>query len=314
MKLHANAALSQNGRRRMVLSVIEGGRSLTEAAEAAGVSDRTCSKWVGRYRAEGEPGLLDRSSAPRHVANRTDDGTVQLLAALRRLRFTAPELAELFDIPVSTVSAVLKRIGMGRLGRLGLEPAQRYERERPGELIHIDVKKLGRIQRGAGKRVTGGHTRGRQRFKDASGIARGMPAGTLFTSPSTKRPVSPTPKCCPTRKRPRPSRSCAARSSSTPAMASPSSASSPTTAPPTAPPPTPSPAASWAFGTSARGPTGPRPTEKQNGSSEPCSAAGPTARSTAQAENAPQPLTAGSGPTTIAADTQPSGDKHPSAA
>ena len=131
MKLHANAALSRNGRRRMVLAVI------------------------ARYRAEGEPGLLDRSSAPRHVANRTDDRTVQLLAALRRLRFTAPELAELFDIPVSTVSAVLKRIGMGRLGRLGLEPAQRYERERPGELIHIDVKKLGRIQGGAGKRVTG---------------------------------------------------------------------------------------------------------------------------------------------------------------
>ena len=174
MKLHANAALSRNGRRRMVLSVIEGGRSLTEAAEAAGVSDRTCSKWVARYRAEGEPGLLDRSSAPRHVANRTDDRTVQLLAALRRLRFTAPELAELFDIPVSTVSAVLKRIGMGRLGRLGLEPAQRYERERPGELVHIDVKKLGRIHGGAGKRVTGGHTRGRQRLKDANGIARGI--------------------------------------------------------------------------------------------------------------------------------------------
>jgi transposase InsO family protein len=173
MKLHANAALSRNGRRRMVLSVIEGGRSLTEAAEAAGVSDRTCSKWVARYQAEGEPGLLDRSSAPRHVANRTDDRTVQLLAALRRLRFTAPELAELFDIPASTVSAVLKRIGMGRLGRLGLEPARRYERERPGELIHIDVKKLGRIQGGAGKRVTGGHTRGRQRFKDANGIPRG---------------------------------------------------------------------------------------------------------------------------------------------
>ncbi len=174
MKLHANAALSRNGRRRMVLSVIEGGRSLTQAAEAAGVSDRTCSKWVARYRAEGEPGLLDRSSAPRHVANRTDDRTVRLLAALRRLRFTAPELAELFDMPVSTVSAVLKRIGMGRLGRLGLEPAQRYERQRPGELIHIDVKKLGRIQGGAGKRVTGGHTRGRRRFRDANGVARGI--------------------------------------------------------------------------------------------------------------------------------------------
>jgi transposase InsO family protein len=172
MKLHANAALSRNGRRRMVLSVIEDGRSLAEAAEAARVSDRTCSKWVARYRAEGEPGLLDRSSAPRHVANRTDERTVQLLAALRRLRFTAPELADLLDIPVSTVSAVLKRIGMGRLGRLGLEPAQRYERERPGELIHIDVKKLGRIQGGAGKRLFGRHSRG-SKIKDPAGVRRG---------------------------------------------------------------------------------------------------------------------------------------------
>jgi transposase len=156
MKLHANAALSLNGRRRMVARVLEQGRSIAEAAQAAGVSDRTCSKWVGRYRAEGELGLLDRSSAPARVHNRTDERTVQLLAALRRLRFTAPELADLLGMPCSTISAILKRHGMGKLGRLGLEPAVRYERERPGELIHIDVKKLGRIHGGAGKRITGG--------------------------------------------------------------------------------------------------------------------------------------------------------------
>jgi transposase InsO family protein len=156
MKLHGNAALSLKGRERMVRSVVEHDRSITEAALAAGVSDRTCSKWVARYRAEGPSGLLDRSSAPRCVHNRTDEQTVQLLAALRRLRFTAPELAELLDMPMSTISGVLKRIGMGKLGRLGLEPAQRYERERPGELIHVDVKKLGRIQGGAGKRSRGG--------------------------------------------------------------------------------------------------------------------------------------------------------------
>ena len=174
MKLHANAALSRNGRRKMVLAVVEGGRSLTEAAEAAGVSARTCSKWVRRYLAEGEAGLLDRSSAPRHVPNRTDESTVQLLAALRKLRFTAPELADLLDMPLSTVSAVLKRIGMGKLGRLGLEPAQRYERARPGELIHIDVKKLGRIQGGAGKRAR--QTRRQHytpRLTDAAGRRRG---------------------------------------------------------------------------------------------------------------------------------------------
>jgi transposase InsO family protein len=139
----------------MVCRVLEQGWSLSSAAEAAEVSERTCSKWVARYRAEGELGLLDRSSAPKWVANRTSEDTVQAIAALRRLRFTGPEIAEVLDRPPSTVSGILTRIGMGRLGRLGLEPAERYERERPGELIHIDIKKLGRIQGGAGHRMTG---------------------------------------------------------------------------------------------------------------------------------------------------------------
>jgi transposase InsO family protein len=175
MKLHGNAALSLKARERMVGHVVEHGRSITEAAEAAGVSDRTCSKWVARYRAEGPAGLLDRSSAPRHVHNRTDERTVQLLAALRRLRFTAPELADLLDMPISTISGVLKRIGMGKLGRLGLEPAVRYERERPGELIHIDVKKLGRIHGGPGKRVRDRRLAGTPRRRTgADGVRRGI--------------------------------------------------------------------------------------------------------------------------------------------
>jgi transposase InsO family protein len=128
---------------------------------------------VGRQiPADGEAGLLDRSSAPRTVHNRTDEQLVQLLASLRRLRFTAPELADLLDMPVSTISGVLKRIGMGKLGRLGLEPAERYERERPGELIHIDVKKLGRIERGAGHRVAG-RRHYTPRLMDRNGIRRG---------------------------------------------------------------------------------------------------------------------------------------------
>src|SRR5256714_11988907 len=155
MKLHANAALSLNQRRRMVGRVVEEGWSLTKAAEAAEVSDRTAARWGGRFRADGEPGLRARSSARAVVANRTGERRVEAIAALRRLRFTGPEIAELLDMPISTTSAILSRIGMGKLGRLGLEPAQRYERARPGELIHIDVKKLGRIQGGAGKRITG---------------------------------------------------------------------------------------------------------------------------------------------------------------
>jgi len=155
MKLHANAALSLNKRRQLCCRVIEQRWSLTEAAEAAEVSERTAAKWVRRFQAEGEAGLLDRSSAPSSVANRTPEERVQAIAALRRVRFTGAEIAELLSMPQTTVSGILTRIGLGRLGRLGLEPARRYERSRPGELVHIDVKKLGRIQGGAGHRITG---------------------------------------------------------------------------------------------------------------------------------------------------------------
>jgi transposase InsO family protein len=174
MRLHANAALSLNQRRRVVDRVVEQGWSLTKAAAAAEVSDRTAAKWVARYRAEGEAGLLDRSSAPTVVANRTAERTVQAIAALRRLRFTGPEVAELLDMPLSTVSGILHRIGMGKLGRLGLEPVVRYERQRPGELMHVDVKKLGRIEGGAGKRVTGRRRNPDRRRRDSDGIERRM--------------------------------------------------------------------------------------------------------------------------------------------
>jgi transposase InsO family protein len=155
MKLHANAALSLNKRRLLCRRVVVERWTVTEAAAAAEVSVRCARKWVGRYLAEGDGGLLDRSSAPKLVVNRTSEERVAAIAALRRLRFTGPEIAELLGMALSTVSGILTRIGMGKLGRLGLEPAQRYERQRPGELIHIDVKKLGRIQGGAGHRVHG---------------------------------------------------------------------------------------------------------------------------------------------------------------
>jgi transposase InsO family protein len=156
MNLHANAALSLNKRRLLCQRVVDEAWTVTKAAEAAEVSVRCARKWVGRYRVEGESGLLDRSSAPRCIPHRTSEERVQAIAALRRLRFTGPEIADTLGMALSTVSGVLLRIGMGKLGRLGLEPAVRYERERPGELIHIDVKKLGRIQGGAGKRVRDG--------------------------------------------------------------------------------------------------------------------------------------------------------------
>jgi transposase InsO family protein len=173
MKLHANARLSVKGRELLVGRIESAGWSLTQAAEAAGVSDRTAGKWLARYRTEGPEGLLDRCSAPAIVANRTDEQRIEVIAALRRLRFTGAEIAELLGMALSTVSGILTRIGMGKLGRIGLEPAKRYERERPGELIHIDVKKLGRIQGGAGKRVRDGlHKHYNPVLADAAGVRR----------------------------------------------------------------------------------------------------------------------------------------------
>jgi transposase InsO family protein/transposase-like protein len=137
----------------MVAMVVEESCSITDAAEKFAVSAKTCRKWCRRFLAGGELGLLDRSSAPASSPLLTPAERVEAIAALRRLRFTGPEIAETLNMALSTVSQILARIGMGKLGRLGMEPAQRYEWARPGELIHIDIKKLGRIQGGAGKRV-----------------------------------------------------------------------------------------------------------------------------------------------------------------
>jgi transposase InsO family protein len=144
---------------------------LAEAAEAAGVSVRCARKWVRRYRA-GDRQLYDRYSAPKRVANRTSPERVAVIAKLRRLRMTAAEIAETLAMPLSTVSGILARIGMGRLGRIGLEAAIRYERSRPGELVHLDVKKLGRIVGGAGWRVRGGPQHYNPHVRDAAGIRR----------------------------------------------------------------------------------------------------------------------------------------------
>jgi transposase InsO family protein len=177
MQLHANAALSLNQRRRMVGRVVGQGWSLTKAAEAAEVSERTCAKWVRRYRAQGDAGLRDRSSAPHQIPHRTPEDRVEVLELLRRLRMTSSEIAECLGMALSTVSAVLKRIGLGKLSRLDpLEPPNRYERRQAGELLHIDVKKLGRIN-GAGWRVTGNRA-----SQNANRRARrkGGPAGWEF--------------------------------------------------------------------------------------------------------------------------------------
>jgi transposase InsO family protein len=175
MRLHGNAALSLKKRRLLCRRVVEEQWSLTEAAAAAEVSENTARKWVVRFRAEGEAGLLDRSSAPHSVHNATPEDRVRVIAALRRLRFTGPEIAELLAMATSTVSAVLKRIGLGKLSRLEPpEPVRRYEKARAGELLHIDVKRLGRISmKGAGHRVTGRASRRSRATRRQHGPSRG---------------------------------------------------------------------------------------------------------------------------------------------
>jgi transposase len=184
MKLHANAALSLKKRQLIARRVVEQGWSLSEAAAAAEVSERTCSKWVGRYRSEGEAGLLDRSSAPRSIPHRTCEERVQLIASLRRLRMPGAEIAFCLGMALSTVSAVLTRIGLGKLSRLEPpEPPNRYERRRPGELLQIDVKKLGRIE--------GGCSLGAGGVDRPVGPARWVLHLDLANRPATPGPVKP---------------------------------------------------------------------------------------------------------------------------
>jgi transposase InsO family protein len=161
MKLHANARTCPNGRALIATRVLDEGWSLRAAAEAAGVSEPTARKWVRRA-AAGEP-LRDRSSAPRRIPHRVPRSRVEAITALRRLRMTAAQIAELLGMALSTVSLWLRRIGLGKRSRLEpIEPPNRYERRHPGELVHVDVKKLGRILR-PGHRVTGDRRSRRQK-------------------------------------------------------------------------------------------------------------------------------------------------------
>jgi transposase len=204
MKVHANAPLGPKGRLTMVLRVLERGWSLAEAAVAAGVSERTCSKWVARYRAEGEAGLLDRSSAPKSIPHRTSEELVEAIVLLRRLRMTGAEIAFCLGLALSTVSAVLLRVGLGKLSRLEPpEPPNRYERQHPGELIHVDVKSS------AGSTAALGI--GCSAADQAATAARAAQAGSSCTSASMTPPAWLTSKCSATRKPPPRSRSCSAR-------------------------------------------------------------------------------------------------------
>jgi transposase InsO family protein len=174
MEVHARAPLSPIGRRRVVDRVVCERWSVAAAADAAGVTERTVYRWLARWRTEGPAGLVDRRSVPGRIPHKTPADRVGAICALRRLRLTAAEIAECLQMPVSTVSAVLLREGLGKRSRLApVEPANRYERSAPGELIHIDIKKLGQI-------VVPGHAVTGNRRQHAQRTRIGRPDGRLL--------------------------------------------------------------------------------------------------------------------------------------
>ena len=158
MDIHKNARLTPHSRAEVARRVLEVGHSVSAVAEAFGVCQRTVRKWVKRFEQDGPEGLKDRSSRPHRLHNPTPPARVTQVEQLRRQRRSGQQIAAELGLSPATVSRILRRIGLSKLKALEPpEPARRYERNRPGELIHIDIKKLGRF-REIGHRITGDRT------------------------------------------------------------------------------------------------------------------------------------------------------------
>ena len=181
MNVHKNAPLTPKGREAMVRGVVEGGLSQADAADQFNTTPKTVAKRVKRFRAEGVDGLRDRSSRPLSLPSQTAPATCSAVEALRRQRYTGKQIAMEVGVSSATVSRILRRLGLNRLSALEpAEPVRRYEREHPGELIHIDIKKLGKFNR-IGHRISG----------DRSGPNKSRGAGwESSTSVSTTPPGS----------------------------------------------------------------------------------------------------------------------------
>jgi transposase InsO family protein len=157
MNIHKNARLTPIGRERLVQAILSG-QTPEAAAHAAGVCPRTARKWLARFEAEGRAGLMDRSSRPKRLYRPTSAAIVKQVEVLRRQRFTGKHIAAELGVSPATVSRILRRLGLNRMRDLEpAEPVRRYEREHPGDMIHIDIKKLGRFDK-VGHRITGDRT------------------------------------------------------------------------------------------------------------------------------------------------------------
>jgi transposase InsO family protein len=169
MDAHENARTTPHSRR-LIVERLSSGQSVKAVAAALGTTPRTVRKWRDRHAAEGEAGLRDRSSRPHRSPTRLSADRHAMIQALRRQRLCSPVIARQLGLPVSTVGAALRRLGLSRLASLEPRPPiLRYEREHPGELIHIDIKKLGRIE-GIGHRITGERTRQSNRRSAGKGL------------------------------------------------------------------------------------------------------------------------------------------------
>jgi transposase InsO family protein len=158
MNVHQNARLTRHSRAELVRRVLVEGQAPMAVATAMGVTAKTVGKWVARFEAEGAAGLADRSSRPHRLHRPTPEATAERIAALRHQRWTGKQIAQETGVSPATVSRVLKRLGLSRMKDLTpAVPIIRYERKAPGEMIHIDIKKLGRFER-VGHRITGDRT------------------------------------------------------------------------------------------------------------------------------------------------------------
>jgi transposase InsO family protein len=154
MDIHKNARLTAYGRERLAKMILSG-QTPEAASEAVGVCPRTGRKWADRFKQEGLAGLQDRSSRPHRLRQPTAPEVIERIESLRRQRLPGKEIAATVGVSAATVSRVLKRLGLSKLSALEpAEPPRRYERERPGEMIHIDIKKLGKFNQ-IGHRITG---------------------------------------------------------------------------------------------------------------------------------------------------------------
>jgi transposase len=172
MNMHKNARMTPLGREHLVRAVASG-QTPEAAAHAAGVCPRTARKWISRFKAEGRAGLMDRSSRPKRLYRPTPAAIVEQVEVLRRQRFTGKQIAADLGVSPATVSRILRRLGLNRMRDLEpAEPVRRYEREHPGDMIHIDVKKLGRFDQ-VGHRITGDRTRQSSRRGTRQGKAWG---------------------------------------------------------------------------------------------------------------------------------------------